>query len=124
MKKEDFLFLLLGASYASYKFAQMHLTDELPSDFRYNVQLNVYTDDPNLEQFDIYPEDNEKTLNELTDKEIIDLLCRKNKLPVWIDISVESVTQKFTIFRLLCAGRYSDEKNEFYSEKRGSGPLA
>jgi len=123
MKKADFLFLLLGASYAAYKFAQLHLTDDLPTDFKYDVQLNFSSDDPKLKQFHIYPEDNERVLNGLTDKEVMDLLCRQDKVPVWIDISVESVKNGCTIFRLLCAGRYSSERKEFYYEKRGSGPF-
>ncbi len=123
MKKEDFLFLLLGASYAAYKFAQLHLIDDLPTDFRYDVQLNSSTDDPRLTQFDIYPEDNGRVLKGLTDKEVIGLLCRQDKVPVWIDISVDSVWNGCTVFRLLSAGRYSSVRKEFYYEKGGSGPF-
>jgi hypothetical protein len=45
-------------------------------------------------------------------------LCRQGKVPVWIDISVESVYKDQTIFRLLCAGRYTDNEEEFYYNKR------
>jgi hypothetical protein len=81
-------------------------------------------DSPDLKQFDIYPEDNGRILKNLKDKEVINLLCRDNKVPVWIDISVESATNQFTIFQLLCAGRYSDNRKEFYYEKNGSGPFS
>jgi hypothetical protein len=123
MQKEDFLFLLLGASYASFKFAKLFVTDNLPTDFKYNVQLNFSSDDPSLKQFDLYPADDGNTLTNLDDKEVMNLLVRKNKVPVWIDIAVESATKDFTIFRLLCAGRYSDDRKEFYYEKGGSGPF-
>ncbi len=123
MEKGDFLFLLMGASYASFKFAKSFVADDLPADFRYNVHLNVSLDDPSLKQFDTYPEDNGKVLENLDDKEVMNLLVRNNKVPVWIDIAVESVTKDFTIFRLLCAGRYSDDRKEFYYEKSGSGPF-
>lgn len=123
MTKEDFLFLLLGASYASYKFAQSFVTDELPTDFRYDVHLSVSMDSPDLKQFDIYPEDNGKILKSLKDKEVMNLLCRNNKVPVWIDISVVSTKNQYTILQLLCAGRYSDNRREFYYEKNGSGPF-
>jgi hypothetical protein len=123
MEKGDFLFLLLGASYASFKFAKAYVIDNLPTDFKYNVELNVSNDDPGLKQFDMYPEDNGKILKNLDDKEVMNLLVRNNKVPVWIDIAVESVTNDFTIFRLLCAGRYSNDRKEFYYEKRGSGPF-
>jgi hypothetical protein len=73
-----------------------------------------------LKQFDIYPNDNKKEIDFLTSKEVIELLNRKAKVAVWIDISVEHVHKGFTVFNLLCAGRYSNYENEFYDTKNGT----
>lgn len=123
MNKSDFLFLLLGASYASFKFAEEFVKNNLKPEFKYDLELNVSQDNPELTQFDIYPEDNEKKYFDLTDKEVVEILFRKNKIPVWIDIAVCKSDKKKTTFKLLCAGRYSNDKNEFYYTSNGSGPF-
>lgn len=123
MNKPDFLFLLLGASYASFKFAKEFVKNDLKAEFKYDLELNISHDNPELKQFDIYPDDNEKKYFDLTDKEVVEVLCRNNKVPVWIDIGVCKSDRKKTTFRLLCAGRYSDDTNEFYYKDGGSGPF-
>lgn len=123
MKKADFHFLLLGASYSAFKFAETMVTDRLTTEFRYNVVLNVSRDDPNMEKFDVYPEDADKRYEMIIASEVVDLLCRRSKVPVWIDISVESVAENITVLRLLCAGRYSADAESFYYNRNGSGPF-
>lgn len=121
MTKDEFLKLLRKSSRSSYDFAKRHVTNKLPTDFKYSVNLNSSFDDPTLTEFDIYSEDNGKIINLIDENEVVELLCRKGKLPVWIDISVESVYKNKTIFRLDCAGRYSDDEKEFYYNKQGTG---
>lgn len=121
MTKDYFLQLLRDSSQYSYDFAKRYVTNKLPNDFKYSVNLNSSFDGPTLTQFDIYPEDNGKRIELVDEKEVVYLLCRKHKVPVWIDISVECVHKNKTIFRLDCAGRYSDDENEFYYNKRGTG---
>ncbi len=123
MTKDDFLKLLRHSSAVAYDFAKNYVFDELPMDFKYSVTLNASFDNPSLTQFEIYPNDNGKIVELVDEKGVIELLCRKNKVPVWIDISVESVYKGKTIFRLLCAGRYSDNENEFYYNNNGTGPF-
>ena len=123
MTKEEFLILINGASFVSFKFAEQYLTNKLVPEFRYDVFLNSSHDDPSLTQFEIYPEDNGKVERGLTDNEILDLLYRNGKVPVWIDISVYKSDRKTTTFRLLCAGRYSDNKKEYYYQAGGTGPF-
>ena len=57
------------------------------------------------------------------DDEVVELLYRKNKVPVWIDINVLKSNRKTTTFNLLCAGRYTNNKEEFYYNINGSGPF-
>lgn len=123
MKKPDFHFLLLGASYAAFKFAEGMVRDTLTTEFRYNVFLNISNDSPELNQFDVYPEDAGKRHDMITAGEVAELLWRKEKLPVWIDISVESVVGDITVLRLLCAGRYSSDPEAYYYKAGGSGPF-
>ena len=123
MTKSEFQTLLSHSSYVAIDFARTYVMDNLPNDFRYSVRLNASTDDINLKQFDIYPSDNDKTIDFITADKVINLLNRNGKVPVWIDISVEYVHKKFTVFQLLCAGRYSADENEFYYLKAGTGPF-
>ncbi|KAB1153971.1 hypothetical protein F7018_15925 [Tenacibaculum aiptasiae] len=123
MTKEEFSTLINGASFISFKFAQEFLKNKLIPEFRYDVYLNMSNDNPALTQFDIYPEDNERVETGLTYKEVRDLLYRKGKVPVWIDIAVHKSDRKITTFKLLCAGRYSDDKEEYYYQSGGTGPF-
>jgi hypothetical protein len=121
MEKEEFLFLLLGASYASYRFDIEQNKQKLTTNFRYNVRLNSSFDKD--KDLNVYPEDNNVEHYGLIDIEVMNLLCRNNKVPVWIDICVIKSDKNFTTFELLCAGRYSDKKTDYYYNERGSGPF-
>ncbi|MBD8080958.1 hypothetical protein [Chryseobacterium caseinilyticum] len=121
MTKDVFLQLLRKCSISSYDFAKNYVINDLPTTFLYSINLNDSYDDPAQTQFDIYPEDSGKKIRLIDEKQVVNLLCRKNKVPVWIDISVQCVHKNKTIFSLDCAGRYSDDENEFYYKKRGTG---
>ena len=123
MTKPEFLFHLKGSSLIALKFAESYVKNKLTTDFKYNVILNASNDDPELTQFDIYKEDDGIIKLNLTDNEVVELLYRKNKVPVWININVLKSSRKSTTFNLLCAGRYSDNKDEFYYNVNGSGPF-
>ncbi len=123
MTKSEFQTLLSYSSNAALDFARNYVADNLPNNFRYSVRLNVSSDDISLKQFDIYPSDKDKIVDFITADKVIDLLNRNEKVPVWIDISVEHISKKFTVFQLLCAGRYSADENEFYYLKGGTGPF-
>ncbi|MEM6831041.1 MAG: hypothetical protein AAF551_11055, partial [Bacteroidota bacterium] len=71
MKKPDFLFLLIGVSFVSFKLAKEFLKDDLKDEFRYDVELNASQDDPTLQQFDTYPKDNGKIELGLSDREVV-----------------------------------------------------
>ena len=123
MTKTEFHTLLLDCSRHSFDFAKKYVLDNLPNDFKYTVKLNASNDDPALKQFDIYPNDNDKIVKLISATAVVDLLYRKDKVPVWINISVESIQKNSTVFELLCAGRYSADSNEFYYFKHGTGPF-
>lgn len=123
MTKQEFLSRLQGASLISLKFAERYVTDKLTDDFKYNVIFTPANYNDDLTKFDVYPEDEGVIKLSLTEIEVIDLLCRKNKIPVWINISVLKSSKKSTTFNLLCAGRYSDNEEEFYYNDNQLGPF-
>lgn len=123
MTKSEFKILLNGASFISFKFAKQYLKNRLVPEFRYDVYLNISNDSPTLTQFDLYPEDDGNVEYGLTDVEVSELLYRKGKIPVWVNISVCKSDKKVTTFELLCSGRYSDNKEEYYYNSGGTGPF-
>ncbi len=123
MTKAEFLLLLKGSSLIAIKFAERYVKNKLTTNFKYNVILNASQDDTELSQFETYLEDNGIIILDLKDREVADLLCRNNKVPVWIDINVLKSSKKTTTFNLLCSGRYSDKVDEYYYNKQGSGPF-
>ena len=123
MTKEDFLFHLQGASFIALKFAERYVKDKLITDFKYNVIFTHSHHSTYPDHSDFYPKDEGIIKLNLTDNKVIDLLYRNNKIPIWIDISVLKSSKKNTTFNLLCAGRYSDNKEDFYYRDDGSAPF-
>ena len=123
MTNEAFFELLITSSKLAYDFAKNFVVDELPVNFKYSVNLNESFDDRNSTIFDSFPDDNDKSVELIDAEEVVELLCRNNKTPVWIDISVEGIFNQQTVFRLLCAGRYSSDEQELYYVKNGTGPF-
>lgn len=123
MQEESFKQLLSAATDRAKQFALQYIKNKLPADNAYHIRLSLSYDDPALTQFDIYPEDNGKTIPMADATTVVSILVRKGKVPVWIDISVTEIIKGKTILTLLCAGRYSDNEKEFYYNERGAGPF-
>jgi len=123
MTKSEFQKYLVKSSFYAFEFANKYVNDELFTDFKYNLILNMSKDDDRDDKFDLYPEDNGVIKLNLSKNEVIEVLCRKEKVPVWIDINVLKTSKKTTIFNLLCSGRYTNIEEELYYYKRGTGPF-
>lgn len=123
MTKNEFQFHLAGASIQAYRFAMKFVNNKLPIEFRFVLELNVSSDEKAHDKFDIYPNDNGKISSEISETEVVELLYRKGKIPVWIDINVYKADNKSTTFKLLCAGRYTNIKKDYYYNHNGSGPF-
>lgn len=122
MKKPEFIYLLLGVSYATFKITERIRGINMPSNFKYNVYLNKNFDEDNKTLLASFYEKKE-VFYDLDDKEVAELICKNEEIPIWIDISVEKVSEGYTVFQLLCSERFSDKINEFYYNDRGSGPF-
>lgn len=123
MTKLEFLYKLQEASKASVDFAGRFVKNVLPGELEYTVKLNASLDDPSLAHFDVFPEDEGVEKLGLEDWQVAELLCRNDKVPVWIDISVVSVKKDKSVLNLFCAGRYSNDSEEFYYSGSGMGPF-
>jgi hypothetical protein len=123
MQEEEFKQLLLSATDQAKQFASNYIKNNLPVDNAYHIRLSVSHDDPTLTQFDIYPEDNGKIVEMADVATVVATLLRKEKVPVWIDISVLEICKGKTVLSLLCAGRYSDNIKELYYLQRDLGPF-
>jgi len=123
MTKPDFQILLIASSTLAIRFAQTMITQTLPYDYRYHVLLNQSCDDDASEDEILYPTDNGREFAQLTEEEVVSLLCRENRCPEWIDINVEAVSNTFTLLSLLCCGRYTADLKKMYYTKNGLGPF-
>jgi len=113
MTKSEFLFHLHGASYQALKIAEKYLKGELKTNFTYNVIFSASTGSM----------EDDKMKTDLLDVEVVDLLYREAKVPIWIEINVLESKENCTLFNLFCSGKYSSDKEKFHYNDDGSGPF-
>jgi len=124
MTKQEFSTLLTKATNTAIEVAKEYIINELPPSIQYHVYLNQSYDlHSNGESFDSCPLDEDKAQYYLSTVEVIALLYRKGKLPVWIDICVSKTIEHKTIIKLLCAGRFTNQENQYYYHNRDMGPF-
>ena len=118
MTRARFEQALRGASDASRQFALSVVTNDLPTDYRYVAYLNQSFDENPLEADEtVYPEDPLLVGDldtPLSSVEIVQLLCRGDAVPEWIDISAYRVTHRFTVFSLHSCGRFTPNAERLY----------
>ena len=123
MEKEEFERLLLLATDRAKQFALNFIKNELPVENAYNLQLSIVDVDYNLAHFDAHIEGNKKIIKMANSGTVIAALLRDAKVPVWIDISVSEIIDEKTILNLLCANKYSENKEDLYYHQLGLGPF-
>lgn len=123
MQKEEFKALLFSATESSKSFALNYINNNLPPDNVYDVHLSLSHDDPTLTQFGLYPGDKGVVIEKTNDYDVVQMLLRKGKVPVWINILVSAIRIDKTVSKLFCAGRYSDDMKEMYYHESGLGPF-
>ena len=118
MTRARFEQALRRASEASRQFASSLVTNELPTEYRYVAYLNQSFDENPLEADEtVYPDDPLRVGDldsPLSGVEIVQLLCRDDAVPEWIDISACRVTDHSTVFSLLCCGRFTPTAERLY----------
>jgi hypothetical protein len=123
MQREEFHSLLLSATEKAKIFALNYIENTLPDDNVYRIYLSVSEDDPGIEGFDVYPDDNGKVIKIADANTVVATIVRKEKIPVWIDISVFEVFKGKTVLSLFCAGRYCDNREEWYYRETDFSPF-
>jgi hypothetical protein len=104
-------------------FAARFVSNELPLSSRYVVRLNQSFDGNPLKQGErVFPNDTDPAMPLAAD-EVVDLLCRNNLVPEWIDISIERADSEHTYFQLLCCGRFTADDPLLYYRDGGSAPF-
>ena len=118
MKKDDFAALFRQASDVAVDAAGRYVTDSLPSERRFFLNINeVYdhlkpteTTHPELAMGD------RDYLGPKMEDDIIDHLWIEGTVPVWIDISVYRTDLNFTYLDLLACNRFSGDPSDYYYE--------
>ncbi|NWK57689.1 hypothetical protein HW115_18875 [Verrucomicrobiaceae bacterium N1E253] len=123
MRSSDFRLRLDAASFYVTRFALTMVRDKLPYDFRYTTILNSSYDGNRATDEVIFPEDNNVIHNDLDAKEVVNLLCRDQRVPQWIDISVAFRGRKHTHLELICCGRYHSEDDRLTYFDQGTQPF-
>jgi hypothetical protein len=123
MRREDFHFRLLAATFSSARFAQTMVKDTLRLSARYYLVLNASCDDLRQDDEQVFPEDDGRIETDLSDVEVVALLCRGEAVPQWIDIAVAFATSAFTGFSLTCCGRFHPDEIRLYYYESGTQPF-
>lgn len=109
------------SSFRAVRFAQEYVRQNLAYEFQYELYLNSSHDDPNQGHFDLYPEDDARIVRYSTLDEVVQELVRNDRIPVWIDISAFKHAKDFTVLRLICAGRFTNDTERLYYYDCGTG---
>jgi hypothetical protein len=123
MRIEDFHFRLQAATFSAIRFAQTMVKDTLSLEPRFFVALNASYDGNRENDEKVYPEDDGKIAIDLSDSDVVKLLCRKEAVPQWIDIGVAFCTREFTGLSLTCCGRFQPDDAQLYSYTGGTQPF-
>lgn len=126
MTRNSFMDLLTKATAASVDFARRFVENELPEVIRFHVLLNQSYNGNAKSDERIYPEDDGREFPSLTLDGVADVLLRDGRCPEWIDVAVEAQGDEYTeytMMRLLCCGRYTDDESRMYYTQQGTGPF-
>jgi hypothetical protein len=123
MTREDFGILLDKATASALKFAQEMVLQQLPMLPAYEVHLNQSCDEQPDSDSILFPHEDNHVLKKLSRDSVIDCLLRDGRCPEWIDISTHAVGPNFTVFRLLCCGRFTSNEGRLYYYSSGLGPF-
>ena len=122
MDKVTFSNRLHEVTALSRDFATRFVSNLLPELNRYIVLLNQSCDDNIKPSEYVFPHDDDP-VSPLTAAEVVDVLCREDRVPEWIDISVESADSGHTYLQLLCCGRFTDDETLLYYRDTGLAPF-
>jgi hypothetical protein len=107
------------AAFQAVRFGQSFVNQQLV--FEFELYLNRANDDLAQGDFELYPEDDDRIVHCDDVGAVAAELVRKDRIPVWINISAYKSSKSFTLLRLICAGRFTDCFDELYFHRYGTG---
>ncbi|HWB04174.1 MAG TPA: hypothetical protein VG796_14195 [Verrucomicrobiales bacterium] len=122
MDKLTFAARLHQVTHANRQFAARFVSNILPESSRYIVRLNQSYDGNLTPGERVFPGETDPVAP-LAAADVVELLCRDNCVPEWIDISVERADLDHTYFELLCCGRFTDNESFLYYNETGNAPF-
>ena len=123
MRKDDFRNQLVAASFAALRFGQKYVKNRLSHNLTYVVLLNQSYDGHKTDEEVVFPFDIGKVKSGLNEEEVVDLLWREGRCPVWINISAIGSERKVTLVQLCCCGRYHSDESKMYYYWQGTQPF-
>ena len=123
MTQAEFERLLHRATTAAIDFARQFVTNMHPNQYRYYVVLNQSYDKRVASGDLTFPEDEGLKRIGLELGEVVELLYRQGRCPIWIDISVAAVEDNSVCIQLICAGRYTSNDATLYDVRSKMGPF-
>lgn len=109
MTRDEFQNRLNSAAAEAIVFARAFVENVLSDAARFHVLLNQSYDRNAAAQERLFPEEDGRAFDCLTDQEVVELLFRDGCCPEWIDVAVEGQSSTGTRVRLLCCGRYTSD---------------
>ena len=123
MRPADFRLRLDAASLYATRFAATMIRDKLPFEFRYCAVLNASHDGNREADEIVFPMDDNVIHEDLDAKEVVELLCRDERVPQWIDIAVGFCGRDHSHLSLICCGRYHGDDSRLYYFDQGTQPF-
>ena len=110
MCKDDFRMRLTAASYWAWRAMQRYVIDKLPPEFRYEITFRKDVGGGKVGSI-------------LQVDDAIEKIMKADKVPVWIDIMVDRVENRTTVFSLECSDEYESDESKLYYTWSGSAPF-
>ena len=127
MDRNSFRESLAGASENAISWARQHVINALPSDYLYLLFPNQsFDENPLVGDEEIFPAESlpdRKYLGPLNLEQVVDYLWRNEKVPEWIDISVQACDNQHSYLQLLCCGRFTALDEMLYHRQQGNPPF-
>lgn len=121
MTRDDFGIILDKATASALAFAQKLVLQSLPVQPVYEVHLNQSFDELPATDSVLFPHEDNLVLKAQSRDSVVECLFRDGRCPEWIDISAHAVGPDFTLFRLLCCGRFTSDDSRMYYHSCGLG---
>ena len=118
---------LTEASEKALSWARRHVVNCLPSSCLYLIYPNQsYDGNPLKDDEELFPKDSlpfPQFLGPLSFDEAVQFLWRDEKIPEWVDVSVQAHDAEYSYIQLRCCGRFTTIEELLYHRAEGCQPF-